>query len=245
MKRITTLLLFLCIATMALMAKTYVIAAGVAGYANANQLDYPAQDAKLVAQALKDAGCSVILLTTDKAKHDNIIQAIRNVAKKAGPKDRVIFFFSGHGAEGCLLTYDDPSLRNTYLYYSTLLDELAKLKAGQTAVFINSCHSGSMETTITDKGDWRNKAQNNKIVLMLSSEADEYTWESNWSSGGYFTRSLINCLHGLCDANKDNRITYQEMYNYIYNDVVSRSNGKQHPVLLYGPGMQNAVFMKW
>ena len=245
MKRLSLFLAFILIAVIAMTAKTYVVAAGVANYYDTqNRLNYPAQDATEVAKQLKKAGCSVTLLTSKNATHDNILAAVRKIAKSATSKDRFVFFYSGHGAEGLLCTYDDPSLKNTVLTYNELADELAKMNAGQVAVFINSCHSGSVQNSVATS-DWQAKAKHSNMVFILSSEASEYSIESNWSAGGYFTRSLINCFHGLCDANKDRKVTYKEMYDYIYDDVVRRSKGEQHPVLLHGPNMLNAVFMKW
>ncbi len=245
MKRLFLSFLMMVFAVIAIWAKTYVVAAGVSAYSDSrNNLDYPAQDIINIGKVMKKAGCNVTVLTSKNATHDNILGAIRRIGKVAGSSDRIVFFFCGHGGEGFIVPYDGTTNTSKMLSYEELLNEINEVNAAQKVLFINSCHSGSAGSVVTSSA-WQSKAKTNNVALFLSSDATEYSYESGLASAGFYSRSLLNCLHGLCDANGDKKITIKEIQEYLYNDVTKRSEGLQTPQLYYGGDMLNAVFMKF
>jgi len=58
----------------------------------------------LTSSGVKDQ--NIALLTDSKATKHNILHSLKRVFEKATVKDEVIFFFSGHGGDGCFVPYD-------------------------------------------------------------------------------------------------------------------------------------------
>ncbi len=228
----------------ALAGDTYVVAAGVSAYVKAPKLNICDRDANEFAKTMKKAGCHVSVFTSSNATHDNIIYAIRRIAKRANPDDRFVFYFSGHGAEGNLVAYDGS--KKFLIPYTELIKEMSAVNAGQKVAFIDACFSGTVETAlVSEPGDWQSDAKNKNVILFMSSDAKESSLVSNFAGNSFFTRSVLNCLQGLCDKNRDKKITMGEMFEYISGDVKRRSKGEQNPVLISSPENLNAVFMKW
>jgi len=230
----------------ALAGETYVVAAGVSAYTKAPKLNLCDRDANEFAKTMKKAGCHVSIFTSANATHDNIIYAIRRIAKRATPADRVVFYFSGHGAEGNLVAYDGDNVKKFLIPYTELVGELSAVNAGQKVAFIDACFSGTIESALKNPGgDWKSDAESKNVIFFISSAANESSLVSNFAGNSFFTRSVLNCLQGLCDANGDKKVTVGEMFDYISKDVKRRSKGDQTPVLISSPENRNAVFMKW
>lgn len=227
----------------ALAGDTYVVAAGVSAYVKAPKLNICDRDANEFAKTMKKAGCHVSLFTSSNATHDNIIYAIRRIAKRANPDDRLVFYFSGHGTEGSLVAYDGS--KKFLIPYTELIKEISAVNAGQKVAFIDACFSGTVTTALNSDSDWQSDAKNKNVILFMSSDAKEASLVSNFAGNSFFTRSVLNCLQGLCDKNRDKKITVEEMFEYISGDVRRRSKGEQNPILISTPDNLNAVFMKW
>ena len=96
---------------------------------------------------------------------------------------------------------------------------------------------------------------NPHIYFMTASDATEISMEDSWVGHGYFTKALLKGLQGIgaSDKNKDKKITLNELFNYVNQDVVFRTrNAKQvqHPQLIPSPSllpssMLNAVLIEW
>ena len=73
---------------------------GNARYAHVPQLDNPVNDAKLMAQTLKDLGFTLVgdgpLLDLDKAGFD---EAVQSFGRKAQGADVALFYYAGHGVQ--------------------------------------------------------------------------------------------------------------------------------------------------
>ncbi len=231
-------------------AKTYGIFTGVSNYSGSDHdLAQSSKDAKAMSKLYSDKGASVTLLTSKYASHDNILAVIRKVADVATPGDEVVFYYSGHGAENCIYTFDGSN--TPPVMYSELFSELNKCRCRNIIVYIDACHSGTAAAAVKDKNitedktEWRNLIKgNDKYVLMLSSRGNEYSGESPLVGAGFFTRSLLKGLHGKCDADNDKKVTVVELFKYIYKDVLLH-NKQQHPQLVTSKSLYNYVIMDW
>lgn len=220
MKRTVILILLICCILPLSAQRTYVLVIGVSDYRNGNNpLSQTTKDAKEFSEMMKTQTKNVTLLTSKYATHDGVLEKLRAICNRAGKQDRIIFFFSGHGGKGCICAYD----RN--IQYSELFPILENSAAKEKICFVDVCHAGSSSTFLKEiKAD---------ILFFASCKDTESSWEGYYVGQGYFTNALLKALkEKKADANRDNKITVFELFNYVRNDVKKRSNGTQTPQLI-------------
>ena len=108
-------------------------------------------------------------------------------------------------------------------------------------LFADACLSGGIkgEARQTDKsGKLANgKSSNNQnIAVMISSKADEYSWQTSEFEMGLFTYYLIKGLKGAANRDGNGYITIQELYYYVYHKVIDKAEeyGTQQTPQLFG-----------
>lgn len=235
MKRFILILVAALVIALGADARTYALLIGVSQYANsANNLPGTGDSAKKMAQLLKNHTKDVSILTSKYANTDNIKSKLTAIANRAQAGDRIIFYFSGHGGEGGLATYDN------WLSYNDIVAILGKSKAKDKYCFIDACRAGSAAQSRPNSGD----VQNANITFFVSSRANENSAVAPLL-GDVFTQSLIKGLQGKCDADANRKITVVELFKYIYNDVVARPGINQHPQLIGPKSMHDNVILEW
>lgn len=238
MKKILLTLCFALLACVVVQARTYVLAVGVSNYqGTSNDLANTTKDAKTFKKLMENKTQDITLITSKYATKANIKEKLRAICNRAGAADQVIFFYSGHGVEGCLAVYDGM------LTYADIVTILDASKASKKVCYIDACHAGSAVTVQASAAHAASGKKN--IVFFVSCRPDEYSWESSIVGAGYFTQALVKGLRGKSDSNGDKRVTVSELFKYLYNDVVKRSNSMQHPQLICPEEMKNVVLIDW
>lgn len=220
------LLLIVLACTGNVQAKTYYLCVGIANYPGTrNDLTLPARDA-LTMQRLyqKQRPSEGYCLTNEQATSRAIVNVFETLCVKAQKDDEVIFFFSGHGADGVLLAYDNK-LSYTYLY-----DALSKTKASRKFVFIDACLSGKMRQSPAMYQP-TDKQKQTDVMFFLSSRSNEYSIEDRRLKNGFFTLYLERGMRGAADNDRNRVITAKELFGFVSQGVKAISNGRQHPVM--------------
>lgn len=234
---LAVLLMFVC---SAMAGRTYVLVAGVSSYSDTSaNLPTTTNDAKRIAELMRKHSDDVSLITSRYATKEKLLAKLREISTAANSDDRIVFYFSGHGNKGCILPYDLKPL-----YYTEIIDILAASKASVKMVFVDACMSGSA-TKVGETGNWKEKLTSGNIVFMTASRAEEISVADNILTAGWFTHAFLKGAKGLADADKDRKITVLELFTYIYNDVVNRSEKKQHPQLIATKKHQKDVVLSW
>lgn len=167
----------------------------------------------------------------------------------------VFIFYSGHGAPGIknFKTYFIPILCDpNYLEFrgysfETFYKNLSKLPAKNITVVIDACFSG--ENVHKDISSILPKVKDPVFmipngVLLSSSRATEPSCWFNDQEHGLFTYFFLRAIKDKenSDTNKDERLTFQEVYNYISSQTegipyyARRIHGKeQHPTIKGNP----------
>lgn len=239
MKRlILSLAAILIISALSLQARTYVLIVGVSrqGIEGVNDLSQTTKDAKAFKNLMDSHSKDITLLTSKYATKSNILASLKKLADAATDKDRVYFYFSGHGGKGVICAYDD------LVTYDDIVKVLAPSKSPMVVCFIDACHSGS---AVEGVGNATAMSGKKNIAFMTGCRPSESSYENVYVGAGFFTQSLIKGLRGKSDANADKRITVKELFKYCYNDVVTRSKGEQHPQLIAPEKIQEAALVKW
>lgn len=246
-KNILIILLIFCCINHTYAQRTYVLITGVSNYQDSElNLTQSTKDAKSFAKIMKTQTPNVILLTSRYANYDNIMEKLRAICNRATSKDKIIFFYSGHGGKSGILVYDK------YITYYELMNTLQSSNAQHKICFIDACHAGSIFDAIESKFSSQTQEKdivhahiNSDIILYAASRDGEYSYENGWIGAGYFTQALLKGIQGKADDNHDRNITVIELFKYIYNDVMRRSKSEQHPQLITSPDNFDVVITTW
>ena len=230
---------------------TYAVIVAVEDYKVMTSLDgdlnYTVDDAIKMTKFLmsKEGGSvpkeNIYLLTNKKAKKANIIYYTKQLFAKAREGDKVIFYFSGHGVKGAFVPYDVTKSGRNMLYFSEVKNLFKVAKCKTKLLYADACFSGGLKNSsskklkkILFKNSKLKAIANQQIAVMLSSSKNETSIELPSFKQGLFTYAIIKGLKGIADKNKDNSITIEELFKYVYYYTVTTAKKRNHnqtPVL--------------
>ncbi len=225
--------------------KIYAVVVGVGRYTSMPTLKFPDDDAYRFYSFLKspEGGAlpdeQITVLVDEAATRENILRTMREYFLRADANDVVLFYFSGHGLEGCFLPVDFDGYNNK-LRHEEIKQILLQSKAKHKLCIADACHSGTLNYGLAAKGpaplslDKYYQAfeeSNGGVALLMSSKAEELSLEDHGLRQGVFTYYLLRGLKGAANANGDHIITIRELYNYVYSKVREYTANVQTPVL--------------
>ncbi|MCU0686297.1 MAG: caspase family protein [Polyangiaceae bacterium] len=214
-----------------------------AGGAGQQPLRYAEDDARRVAQVLRELGRYGqadlrVLLSPDSAK---VFAAIDDVATKLkahqakGEQALLVFYYSGHARANSF------SLGGEELAVAQLRDRLREIPSTLTLVVLDACQSGQFARTkgAQPAADFSynsvSRLTTKGVAIMASSSAQELSQESDELKSSYFTHHLIAGLRGAADADTDGRVSLDEVYRYAYRRTLASTSetqvGSQHVTL--------------
>ncbi len=221
-------------------ARTFALITAVSNYGDESDTNATTNGAKAFQKILKTQTNDVSLLTSSNANAENIIEKLKAIVNRAQKGDRIIFFYNGHGYPGGMACHSSS------LPYERLVETLNETKASEVIVFIDACHSGSAGDEVTAGKNWFSGIKSRKgHVYMLSSRGDEYSWAAGWLNKSFFTQALLTGYRGKSDTNHDRAITVMELFKHIHKDVVRRSEGEQHPVMIAPKSMYDVELIRY
>ena len=251
-------------------SKVWALAVGVSNYdlPSIMSLKYPHSDAfRMYAFWKSPEGGSLDdrhsqVLVNDQATKKGIIDSMRQMFMQAAPNDLVSFFYSGHGLKGAFLPidYDGSNLR---LFHSEVNDLLAACPAKYKLVIADACNSGSYLASKSVNNTFSKHTQQDVqdaffrelnraspgTAFILSSQADEESLEVSTLHQSIFSYFVLRGMKGEANANDDEVVTVQELFDYVYRKVTAYALklGKvQTPVIKgnYDPNMPVAMIRK-
>lgn len=226
---------------------TYVVSVGISDYKYINDLMKTETDAKNFAELYLTKTQNVKILLGQQATHDNVLNTLHTYFSQAKENDVVVFYFSGHGANGGLCAYDTKTARTT-ITYAEVQQAIRNCKAKEKLLFIDACFSGGLRQT--PKAVSRNISPHSQlkktkgIMLFLSSRTEETSQENIWAPNGFYTQYLIRGLKGEADTNGDRIVTAKEIFTYVSNKVAERTSKRQNPVM-WGNFSDDMQIMNW
>ncbi len=188
-------------------AEWFGVFVGIKEYAEANDLEYCSKDAFDAWQAFQHLGMPAEngrLLVDEQATKENITEALRWLARVAGPEDRVVFFFSGHGVQetGGTSRNREPDGAQEYLApfdsvnadYShdfpddDLGDRRDAVRAPVQGAALDVCYAGG----------FRQELERDGRLVLLASQEDQTSGESTKFKGGLMVGVMLRAMR---DAN--------------------------------------------
>ncbi len=227
----------------------HIVAIGVPG----SGLKYTAQDARDFAATLglnNHAFNSIFidtLVTEAKTTKTEILKTLRRLQYRhddlqINPKDLLLFFVSSHGfntGTGFRIAasdYDSPFQEETSLDFEKDLLSYLKPINCQKMLFFDACHSGAAFSALPDKGIIDLAAQQRDLTMILSSQANEFSYEDEAWGHGAFTSALLRGLKSFntaadrraIDTNANSQLEINELYHYLSREIPHLVN-KKHP----------------
>lgn len=241
--------------------KRFALLIGVAEYQDERIPDLPAceRDARDLAAILTDGGEGlfsaeeVTTLVNAEVTRNAVVAALDDLARKAGPDDLVVIFYSGHGAtdekgRAYWVMHDSrpDKLRSTALPELEISELFGEIKTRRLVTLIDACYSaataqlGSTKSLIDVQRIYP-EFQGDGRVGMTASKGDQLSIVINDKQDpGYghsaFTYHVIEGLRGYADArgNADGVIELDELWNYVKDRTIEtarRQGGNQEPQL--------------
>jgi len=227
---------------------TYAVVVGIADYRDTGpgngDLRFADQDAEAFAAFLRSPQGGDIppgqisLLTNQAATAAAIAAALNRQFRRAHPRDRVVFFFSGHGYPGGFVPYDADA--HTLLSHQQLRTAFQASQALDKLCIADACHAGSIRYGGGNAPEPQNVLgqEDLEIAVFMSSRAEELSLELPELAHGLFAYFLLAGLRGEADqaGNRDGHITLEEMFRYTRGHVVDYADKhaqghSQHPIM--------------
>jgi uncharacterized caspase-like protein len=227
--------------------QTYAVVVGISDYQALSfatgDLRFADRDARQVLQFLKSkaggrvAASHIRLLTNRQATWTNIREAML-LFREAGPADRVILYFSGHGLPDSFVPYDVvPGKTDRLLTHRAIKAAFHESKASTKLCIADACLSGSMTRPTRQQNTGQVIAEDarkgSQVALLLASRSTQNAVETSRLSGGAFTYYVLKGLNGKADFDHDKIVTIRELHRYVSPQVRKTTRGQQAPVF-YG-----------
>ncbi|MCF8299820.1 MAG: caspase family protein [Haliscomenobacter sp.] len=224
--------------------EVYVLLVGVSNYVNHREpLQYPDNDALNLFAFLRspEGGAipskNIINLVDKVATRRNILDSLNAMLSRVTKKDMVIFYFSGHGIKGAFLPIDYDGTYEKVVYHHEIYSALQQSNAQFKMCIADACHAGSMQEQKgflgSNQTDFYQNSQSDQsdFAMLLSSTSSENSAEADRLQQSVFSYYLIKGLEGLADTNRDKKISIQELFNYVGDNVRKFTENRQSPTL--------------
>ena len=225
-----------------------VLAIGVNEYAQRDlNLRFAEPDARSVGEALRAGGnglfrdVDIRFLPSARADRRGVLEALAAVARDTVPADTFILYLAGHGIVSqpgnhfLFLPSDvrDTSsfgvLRQQALDDTTLVAALARIRARDAFILIDTCYAGQIDIDqLAAIGN-----DTGRFLLAASSSVQE-ALDSYDDRNGVFAYALMEGLRGRAAVDAEGRVTALALGEWVMRRVPQLAREKGH--------QQNAVF---
>ena len=225
-----------------------VLAIGVNEYAQSDlNLRFAAPDARSVADALRATGAGIFsdvdirVLPDARATRRGVLDALAAAARDTRPEDTFILYIAGHGIvaqPGNRFLFLPSDVRDTSsmavlrpqgIEDSTLVAALARIRARDAFILIDTCYAGQIDIDqLAAIGN-----DTGRFLLAASSSVQE-ALDSYDDRNGVFAYALMEGLRGRAAVDAEGRVTALALGEWVTRRVPQLAREKGH--------QQNAVF---
>lgn len=205
------------------------------------QLVTPQEDVNDLAAVLRapDIGGFDEVKTLVNESDASIRLSIEDFFADKKPDDLLVIYFSGHGVrdeQGLLYLAVNNTranrLRATAIPSEFITGEMDRSRSRRQVLILDCCHSGAFaqgSKAMTGESAGTGPAFEGigyGRVVLTATDATQYAWEGDKVIGqadrSVFTHYLIEGLRtGKADTDQDGKITLDEIYDYVYDQVVN------------------------
>jgi hypothetical protein len=230
------------------MSGKYALIIGNTEYSDPNlaQLAAPGKDAEDLGAVFRapEFGAFDNVVTLINQESAPAREAIEDFFSNRSRDDLLVFYFSGHGVkdeEGHLYLAVKNTKRHkldsTGIESAFIKRMMGKSYSKRQVLILDCCNSGafSQGTKAATGGSIGTQEAFNTgsgQVILTASDSTQFAWEGNKVIGNtdnsLFTHYLIEGLRGEADHDGDGQITVDELYDYVYEQVLLKTP-KQTP----------------
>ena len=225
---------------------------GIEKYANAPDAKYASRDANYFADfaevKLGIPSANILLLRDDEANEREILLGLKSwLPQMIVPDETELFvFYAGHGmptADGttAYLVPHDAEVRllaDTAISRSRFFDEIIASKPKSATFFFDNCYAGTTRSqdlllaarplSIKVKED----ELPSNFIVFAAGESDQTAGVIESVRHGRFSYFLFKGLEGEADIDADDKISTEELHQFIILSVGRFSAGAQTPTML-------------
>ena len=211
------------------------------------RLQTPLRDAEALAEVLDnpEIGNFDVSLLVDEPV-DVVRRKIARFYAYRRKRDLLLLYYSGHGIRDehgdLYLATKDTEMEiasGSSLNASFLREQIDKSGSQRKVVVLDCCHSGAFAGGKSGLGDSIGTedafaGSGYGRVILTASDALELAWEGDdWLGEGrpsVFTHFLVEGLRtGAADLDGDGKIALDELYDYVYERVLTSGHARQTP----------------
>jgi len=233
----------------------WAVVVGVSRYESPDipDLEFARSDAEAIRDFLLSSSAGpfqedhILFLADQRATGPAMREALFVFLQEADWDDLVVIYFAGHGAP------DPARPDNLYLLpHDSELDALAstgfpmwdmktavrrQIAAERVIVIADACHSAGTQEGLTAaeesnpiNGGFSQLFTPSRRLSMTAADANEFSLEDvRWGGHGVFTYFLLEGLQGAGDADGNGIVTFSEVFDYVRQNVVQATEGRQNP----------------
>lgn len=227
--------------------KYWVLSVGISKYQNpsimtslASPTRYAFEFSSVVKVNPYIASLNIPVLTDDAATKSSILKKIKSIfldSTKVGRQDVIIFYFSGHGKVISdrigICPYDYFDQRQ--LITETEIVKIMELSPAKYKIFINeSCRSDNSFVGPTPSGGggpYVKPTVSPDVIIISSTQHGNESYELP-DLGAVFSYFLVKAFAGEADINQNKIITISELFQFLRENVYSRTSGLQIPQII-------------
>tara|TARA_B100001029_G_C15056785_1_gene455010 strand:+ start:1545 stop:2747 length:1203 start_codon:yes stop_codon:yes gene_type:complete len=230
---------------------SYALVIGINDYNEIQNLNYAAEDAfaikNLLINSYNFSRKNVKTLIDKEATQSNIKRELSNIMKMAGPNDRVVFYFAGHGETqelgldqgdiGFLMPVDGSA---DDLYFTAIdMEELKRIskfsKAKHMLFLLDACYGGlaavNTRSLSINTPNYIDKisVESARQIITAGGKDEKVIEKDEWGHSA-FTKNILTALKDKkADSNKDGYITGTEIGIYLQEKVSFDTDNFQTP----------------
>jgi uncharacterized caspase-like protein len=202
-------------------------------------------------------GVDTLLHLDEKATRKELLAALDELARRAGPDDRCVVFLAGHGAfwdRGgqntflfCCPHYDPATPAETGLTSEVLCEKLAAIPC-RKLVLLDACHSGEAANPVrqlTPGGQGP--------TVMAACDRNQSSYENKEFGHGLFTYAILEALGprfkaAASDPRRPGQLHAADLYCYTRTRLpqllrqIPLPENQQVPILYSPPDADDAPF---
>jgi len=241
--------------------RSWAVVIGINDYQLVEPLSHARADAEAVLEVLPELGFppgNTFVLLDGQATRQNILDLLGGeLVNKAGPNDRVLFFFAGHGRDhraffgrrlGFIIPVDgNPRQIGARCISMDLVQTLSDLISAKHILYLmDCCYSGLAATRAVGLAPTHHSYLVEVISrpvrqIITAGRSDQRVIEEGGQ--GVFTRVLVRGLRGDADLEGRGFITAADLGNYLKTRVYEESRGQQQPLFRYLKGEGEFIFV--
>jgi hypothetical protein len=231
--------------------KNYLLIIGIDQYQNFPRLYNAVKDAKDVKEVLinnyqfEDDPETTSLLLDKDATQARIYAELDQLARKVGPDDNLLIYFSGHGEyketldTGFWIPVDaDDGNIGSYLQFGLLQLYIKAIKSHHTVLIADSCYAGSMFTT-RSTGSYQDRLERKPSRWLITAGRNEVVADGKPGMNSPFADAVLFTLKD----NRDKRLEVSQLARQVA-ELVSK-NAAQTPryAEMFGVNSKGGEFM--